>query len=117
MNLQKFITQSLVEIMTGLKDAQDQLTWSHGRICPTLSQAITPGGQQTLIGLSAKGQAIALVEYDIAVVATSEAGGGGGIKVVGGIIGVEAGGKKSKSEEIASRIKFSIPVAYPDIAS
>ena len=86
MDLQKFITQSLVEIMTGLKDAQDKLKDSHARICPTLSQAITPGGQQTLIGLSTKGQAIAVVEYDIAVEASSEAGGSGGIKVLGGVV-------------------------------
>jgi hypothetical protein len=116
MDLKKFITQSLVEIMTGLKDAQDQLRGSHARICPTLSDAITPGGQQTLIGRSTKGQAIALVEYDIAVEASNEAGGGGEIKVLGGLIGAGVEGKKSKAEKIASRIKFSVPVAYPDVA-
>jgi hypothetical protein len=93
MELQKFITKSLVEIMTGLKDAQDQLKGSQARICPTLSDAITPGGHQVLVGLSKRGQAIALVDFDIAVEASSEAGGGGSIKVLGALIGADVKGK------------------------
>jgi hypothetical protein len=115
MELQKFITKSLVEIMTGIKDAQDQLRDSHARICPTLSNAITPGGQQSLIGISTKGQAIALVDFDIAVEVSGEKGGDAGINVMQGI--VKFGGFLRKGEKVASRIKFSVPVAYPDIAN
>jgi len=115
MNLKNFITQSLVDIMTGLKDAQDQLKDSHSRICPTLSQAITPAGQQALIGVSTKGQAIALVEYDVAVEVSTD-GAGGEIRVAAGVISGGLQGKFKDTERRAARLKFSVPVAYPDVA-
>lgn len=113
MELQKFITKSLVEIMNGLKEAQDQLKDSHARICPSLSKGLTAGGQQAFLGASTKGQPISLIEFDIAVEVSGEKSGEGGIKVWQI---VNAGGKISEGEKEASRIKFSVPVAYPDVA-
>ena len=117
MNLQKFIEQSLFEVMTGVRNAQDHLRkeGSHARICPTLSSAITPGGQQSIIGLSTKGQAIALVEYDIAVEVSND-GAGAEIKVGFGAVAAGLKGKVKDAERNAVRMKFSVPVAFPDIA-
>ena len=99
--------------MNGCKDAQDKLKDSHGRICPTLSEAITPFGHQTLIGLSPKKQAIVLVDYDIAIEVSKEADGK--IEVSAAAVNVAVKGKL-KDEKFISRMKFSVPIAYPDIA-
>ena len=99
--------------MNGLKDAQDQLKDSRARVCPTLSEAITPGGQQALIGLSTKKQPIALVEYDVAVEVSTD-GAGGEIRVAAGVISGSLKGKLTDAEKNTARIKFSVPIAYPD---
>ena len=111
MDLQKFITQSLVEIMNGLKDAQTQLQDSHARICPTFHSVHS--GKAHWIGEAKGGRYITLIDYDIAVEATSRDGSEAKISVVS----LLSGGAKASEEEsakTASRIKFSIPVIYPN---
>lgn len=117
MDLQKFITESLVEIMTGIKDAQSDLKakGSHSRICPTVSNAFS-GSQIHVLGRSEKGQIVSLIEFDIAVEITSEGGGGGKISVAMGLLNAGADGTSKQGDKVASRLKFNVPVAYPDIA-
>ena len=116
MDLKKFVTQSLVEIMIGLKDAQDQLHDSHARICPTLGPAITPGGQNVLLGLSTQNRPIALIEYDVAIEVGGDSGASGEIKLAAGIVSGGFFGKGRNFDKTVSRLKFSVPVTYPDIA-
>jgi hypothetical protein len=86
MDLQKFITQSLVEIMNGLKDAQHTLKDSNSEICPTINTASDGAwGGKGIHGWSTKDQAVATIDYDIAVEVTNEGHGGGKINVVAGL--------------------------------
>lgn len=119
MELQRFIRQSLVEIMKGIEEAQKDLKGkSHSRICPRLSSAITPHGHDTLLGKSTEAdRPIHLVEYDVAV-EVSDKGGGGSVEGGGtiGVVSVKAGAKSaSRDLKDAARLKFSIPVSYPEI--
>jgi hypothetical protein len=114
MDLKKFITQSMVEIMTGLKDAQDQLKDSHARICPAIHSKMD--GQETIIGRTDKGRAISIVDYNVAVEVSTD-GGKAEIKVMGGIIGGGVKGQIVDAEKIATHIKFSVPVCYPEISA
>lgn len=109
MDLRNFIKQSLVEVMLGLEDAQQSLAGkTTGHICPTV--AIWPSGAGTAAG----SRPLDLIEFDIAVEATTEAGQGGGISVLGGIVKAGAKVDSRDTERQASRIKFSVPIAYPD---
>jgi hypothetical protein len=115
MNLQQFITQSLVEIMNGLKDAQTGLQDSHARICPMFSNAITPGGQQQLLGITPNNRPISAIEYDVAVEVSTNSAGGGGLEIT--VANVISGGgflKKTRADKDACRVKFSVPVCYPE---
>lgn len=114
MDLKKFITQSMVEIMTGLKDAQDQLADSHARICPAIHSKMD--GQETIIGRTDKGRAVSIIDYDVAVEVSTD-GGKAEIKVMGGIIGGGVKGQIVDAEKIATHIKFSVPVCYPEISA
>lgn len=113
MDLKKFITQSMVEIMTGVKEAQDQLAQvgSHARIAPDVDKSMA--GQESLIGRSKSGRAVSVVEYDIAVEVSSD-GADGVIKVLG-VFAVK--GQMIDASKIASRIKFTVPVCYPEIVT
>ena len=119
MELQRFIRQSLVEIMNGIEEAQRDLKGkSHSRICPRLSAGITPHGHDTLLGTSTEtNRPIHLVEYDVAV-EVSDKGSGGSIEAGGtiGVVSVKAGAKTtSRDLKDAARLRFSIPVSYPEI--
>lgn len=119
MELQRFIRQSLVEVMKGIEGAQRDLKGkSHSRICPRLSSAITPHGHDTLVGLSTEAdRPIHLVEYDVAV-EVSDTGGTSSIEGSGSIsIFTVKGGRESAKRDLkdAARLKFSIPVSYPEI--
>jgi hypothetical protein len=116
MDLQKFITESLVEIMNGLKEAQDGLKDSNARICPKINRAFETGTKTHLLGWSNKGQGISMIEYDIAVEVTNEGSGGGKISVAMGVINGGGFFGSKKGDKVASRIKFTVPVAYPDAA-
>ncbi len=119
MELQRFIRQSLVEIMKGIEDAQSDLKGkSHSRICPRLSPAITPHGHDTLLGTSTEAERpIHLVEYDVAV-EVSDKGREGSLSGSGSIevFKVKAAGSSARRDlKDAARLKFSIPVSYPEI--
>jgi hypothetical protein len=106
MELQQFITQSLVEIMNGVEGAQDRLKALHEKIPPSLSDAMAEDDAWPTVGLAGNSPT-AFVEYDIAL-DVSKVGGEGTIAVAAGGVGGGA---------YAPRIKFSIPVTYPQGAT
>jgi hypothetical protein len=104
MDLQEFIANSLIQIMTGIASAKgkyDSRLSGDGVICPTWDG---PNDQK---------ERLQEVKFDVAVTATSktEGGGGGGIKVVA----LDFSGKISRSAEnsTVSRISFSVPILPP----
>lgn len=116
MKLQTFVSKTLVEIMEGLREAQDALKKSHARICPILGSAITEGGNKELIGLTHNNRAISLIAYDIAVEVSQE----GEINVsTGALIEALTGGAKAEGDintgrKSIHRIQFKVPVCYPE---
>lgn len=101
MELEEFIRTSLLQVMRGVKSAQEEwgATISGGGV-------ISPawGGPKDFA------KRVQELKFDIAVTATSktEGGGSGGIKV----LSVDLSGKASHTAEsnTVSRISFSIPI-------
>ncbi len=109
MNLETFVSESLQQIIAGVRSAQ--------RLSPA-SAIINPRGKTAVADDAPtelhSGLPVHQVEFDIAVtVAESHEGkAGGGLVVIG--IGL-AGNKSSKSETSSvSHIKFSVPIVWPD---
>jgi hypothetical protein len=101
MELEEFIQTSLLQIMKGVKSAQQ--TWG----------AETSGGgviSPAWGGPEDFAKRVQEVKFDIAVTATNrtEGGGGGGIRV----LAIDLSGKASRESEnsTVSRISFSIPI-------
>ncbi|TXC85526.1 hypothetical protein [Paraburkholderia azotifigens] len=104
MELSEFITETLVQIQTGVRDeiAKQNALGVSGAINPVFGDEVHAEHLQK-------------VEFDVAVTVTvtdkSNGGGKAGIKV----FSIELGGELSKSAEqsTASRVKFAIPVVPP----
>lgn len=108
MKLQDFVSETLKQIINGVKEAQGQAKKAGATISP--DSHLSYDNKKYLFYA---GRLVEHVEFDVAVT-TSEAKetkGGLGIFVVG--IGVGTGGKSDASTISVSRIKFSAPVVLP----
>ena len=110
MELQEFVEQSLVQIATGVKNAQDKLN------CKDFKTFINPSDivENPVYGyrIENKPQDI---EFDVAVTISEEKTTKGGIMVAAGILGLGSGGQSRTENESISRIKFKIPILFPGI--
>jgi hypothetical protein len=54
-----------------------------------------------------------MVEFDVAVTASSATGTKGGVGVVAGILALGAQGQSNQENKALSRLKFSVPISLP----
>jgi hypothetical protein len=101
MKLQEFVSETLKEIIAGVKEAQGY-AGDH-------SAKISVCAQSHLGYLP-----IEKVRFDVAVTSTdaSETQAGAGVFVA--VLGIGAKGKSDTSNSCVSRIKFSIPIVLPE---
>lgn len=115
MELNKFISESLKSIISGINDAQDFAKDNGAIINPDLRKwdydkmfSIERHREDGFV-------AVYKVDFDIAVSATDEKSSGG--KAGLNVYSLSLGGNKSKTEqnETISRIKFSVNTALPSV--
>ena len=107
-DLQQFVSASLVQIVNGVRDAQEALKDTGALVSPQMRKTDTAQSIGSAEGHG--GQPVFLVEFDVVVTATSGQGSKAGVGVMVGSIGL---GAKGHSEENASRdswIRFSVPL-------
>lgn len=113
MNLEKFVSSALVQIVNGVAKAQQELRDTGAVINPGLS-SVHPSGELPVIeGESGLRHYVRHVSFDVAVTAGDEqsAGAGAGITVFGARLGGE--GRVSYENSTVSRVQFVIPLALP----
>lgn len=98
MKLQEFVSETLKEIIGGVKDAQEYARNNKAKVNAPMAGTL-PDTQK--------------VDFDVAVTSTdtSKTQAGAGIFVAA--LGIGAKGKSDSSNSCVSRIKFSIPVYFP----
>ena len=70
----------------------------------------SPQGSGSLLVSGGSSGTFTIVEFDVSVVAETEAGGKGGLKVWS--VGVEGGG--SRSDQQTNRVRFAVQVKIPE---
>lgn len=117
-DLQTFIKSSLVQIMEGCKEAQNELEDSHARICPRIEHPFLEHSNITnfALGETETHRLVQTIDFDVAVTATEESATKGGIGVLSAFVGAKMEGESGRGLESISRLKFSVPVCYPEIA-
>jgi len=111
MELQEFISATLIQVLEGVRDAKaHQLTQNDGgQINPHTVGTKHPDKQ-----VSQETKTIVQdVEFDVAVTVEKGTETKGGILVVLGAVSLGSSGKSDKSSATVSRIKFSIPIGLP----
>ena len=103
MDLQSFVAVTLKQLIGAVKEAQQFAKENNARVFPDNS-----GGKQ-----AATGQTVESVEFDVAVTVTEGSEKKGGLGVVIAALTIGGTGQTSMSSSTISRLKFSIPVAWP----
>jgi hypothetical protein len=116
MDVKDFISESLKQIIAGIKTAQEDVSKDGGIVSPDISiRQGTAEANDWLITYQGnpQGRLVNNIDFDIAVTVTEQTDlqGGLGISVAGFKIG--AGAKNIDGNTTLSRIKFKIPVVYP----
>jgi hypothetical protein len=116
MELKDFISQSLVQIVEAVEDAQKKIATSGATVNPPMKR-IFPGGSQThpAFGWPASGgpNPVMLIEFDVAVTAESGKHTKGGIGVVGGVFALGSQGASDATNSSISRIRLRVPLLLP----
>ncbi len=115
MDLKEFVSETIVSIVSGIKDAQVK--------SKELGASVNPGG------LMRKSEAVSdnctwdnrnnnfsqPISFDIAITAEDTANAGAKVKVLSGIFGADLGGEKGSKNVLASRVQFTVPVLFPPV--
>lgn len=116
MELHEYVTETLKQIINGVKTAQKFATEADAQINPT-RMGFGKYGEPilNLRGVVANNERHGqMVEFDVAITVTEGDQVKGGIGVFAGPLGVGTQAQTATSNVAVNRIKFSIPVFLPE---
>jgi len=108
-NLQEFVTETLTQIVGGVKSAQAAV----GELGAIVNPTRISGDTSKRLRSSTYGRLIQEIEFDVAVttVESEKSERGGEIRVWS--IGVGGKGERDATQTIANRIQFVVPIVLP----
>ncbi|MEJ2440075.1 MAG: hypothetical protein P8Z72_10470 [Gammaproteobacteria bacterium] len=111
MDLKEFISETMIQIISGVVEAQEQEKTIGGTVSPRLTAGSEFGAQHGF--LRAEGGAAQIVQFDVALTAKEGSGSKGGIGIVSGIVSLGTSGQSQEENASVSRVKFSVPLILP----
>jgi hypothetical protein len=111
MDLQDFVSQTLTQIVSGVRAAQTEVRSMEADINPHLSSSSEQAGKLGFFW--AGGRAVQVVQFEIDLTVVEGTGTKGGIGVFAAGIGFGSSGQSNSESHAVSRIKFAIPIALP----
>lgn len=112
MDLKDFVSETLIQIITGITEAQRSTQNSGAVINPRLVGDWREGVKHGLL-LAASGKSASVVEFDVAVAVKEEAGKRGGVGVLAGPIAFGGQGQTTSENSLSSRIRYCVTVELP----
>jgi hypothetical protein len=112
MDLKEFVRETLVQITSGVRDAQDEVRSLGGIVNPaTLTRTDGAGSYFSTIDDI---HHVFLVDFDVAVSVTENTGTNAGAKLnVATFLSLGAGGQSANSSAATNRLTFKVPLALP----
>lgn len=116
MQLKDFVKSVIVELVTGLSEANDAVRSSGAIVNPANVHPLQEefGRLYGHISDSKMRRAVHKIDFDVAVTASEGKETKGGIGIAVATLGLGASGKSDTAQSTTSRIQFSVPIAYPE---
>ncbi|MBJ7575469.1 hypothetical protein [Luteimonas sp. MC1828] len=112
MDLKDFVSQTLVQIATGVKDAQAQVKDLGGTVNPSLNSGHELAGKLGFLYTRDSSMA-PVVQFDVALTVAEGSGTKGGIGVFAGAVNLGSSGQSQSEQSSVSRVKFAVPLTLP----
>jgi len=112
MELREFVSETIKQISSGVKDAQASHEEHGAFVNPHLSTSAELAVKHGI--LIASGHATQLVQFDIALTVTEGTGTKGGIGVFVGALSLGSSGQSNSENSSVSRVKFFVPLVLPE---
>ena len=110
MDLKTFVSQSLIQIAEGIKEAQEANTGAW--IAPDLQR-----NDKGLVAVDGANSPIAqMIKFDVAVTVSSQKNKEGKASLVVAWLDIGGGIGKNSENSVISRVQFELPVAWPKTA-
>jgi hypothetical protein len=106
MDLKEFVSQTLGQIIEGVKAAQETAKAAGAEVNPHMTRAVVQA--TTMSGLPSRD-----VDFDVALTVTEGTGTKGGIGIVAGPFALGSTGQSTAQNSSVSRIRFSVALALP----
>jgi len=113
MELQDFVAESLKQIISGVKTAQEYGSGVGAKVNPLINP-FSDYGPKVLA--TEDGELAQEIKFDVAVTTTKGTSTKGGIGVFVGSVGLGSQGKSDAESSSISRIKFSVPLVLPQLS-
>ena len=113
MELQEFISQTLRQIIDGVRDAQTHALQHGARVNPQVSAARVHAAKGNEIWDEQSRTVGREVQFDVAISTSEGAASKGGAGLFVGPLALGARGESESTDTSSSRIKFSVPVVLP----
>ncbi|WP_077753600.1 hypothetical protein [Shewanella psychrophila] len=117
MELKDFIKTSITEICFAIEEANKELADSEAIVNPgsiqVNSEESQAYGRQSTKAVHEERKLVQKIDFDIAVQAQEGEKAGGGAKISIASIGIGASAETTSQSKSESRLKFSIPIIYP----
>jgi hypothetical protein len=115
MQLKDFISQTLIEIVHGVKQAQATVSKHGGAINPSFWRMEST---KSIIGYTGKPdsneQPVFSVEFDVAISSEETSGSKGGFGIIVAVFGGGAQSEQQSTSSNQNRIKFVVPILLPE---
>ena len=113
MELREFIKETLLQLMQGVKDAQDETKDLDAVINP---ETVSIGGDRVYTAINNTNRMVQYVSFEIGLTSTTDDSIKKGIGVnLGGVLNTGGGKDHKDSNSSATKISFEIPVVLPSI--
>ncbi|OIQ94370.1 hypothetical protein GALL_236170 [mine drainage metagenome] len=112
MDLRDFVSETLTQIVEGVKSAQSKAEESGAKVNPHLRTSFEQAGKLGFLQTGGDGFA-QIVQFDVALTVTEGTGTKGGIGVFAGAINIGSSGQSQSESSSVSRVKFSVPLSLP----
>jgi len=118
MELKDFIKESLVQINLAIEESNEELKDSTAVVNPSgiqiNSESSQAYGRESDKEIHQNTKVVHKVDFDVSVYAQDDKTTSGRAKISIASIGIGVGAEEKNSNKSESRLKFSIPVIYPE---
>ena len=112
MELKDFVSETLKQVMEGVKTAQNSVKEHGGEINPKGIYSTSSSSHPQLYTTSEK--LVQLIDFDIAVTTIEEDKAKGGTGIFVGAFGVGVQGESGNQNSAINRIQFKVPIVLPN---